>query len=214
MNDNRNYYYKSDSVSKRNEYPIIIDWIPPRSYIIDLGCGDGSLLTQARKKDIKSVGIEISPSGIREAKKKGLQVVQGRIDSKLRYKNKEFDFAVCNVTLQMVMYPEVLLSEMCRIAKYQIVSFPNFAFFPNRLEMLLKGRMPTLMLYSYKWYSTGHIHQFSVADFEKYCIENNIHIIKKHHFISFQYPYIPQKILQLFPNIWSRLSIYLLEGKR
>jgi methionine biosynthesis protein MetW len=76
-----------------------------------------------------------------------------------------FDYAICNVTLQMVMYPEVTLREMKRIAQCQIISFPNFAFLLNRLELLLLGRMPRRMLSGYSWYNTGHIHQFSIRDF-------------------------------------------------
>jgi methionine biosynthesis protein MetW len=74
-------------------------------------------------------------------------------------------YAVCNVTIQMVMYPEILLREMKRVSRYQIISFPNFAFWKNRIELLLKGRMPKRMLFGYSWYSTGHIHQLSINDF-------------------------------------------------
>jgi len=102
---------------------------------------------------------------VEACKKKGLKVIQGRIDEKLPFDDNTFDYSICNVTIQMVMYPEILLSEMKRISKYQIVSFPNFCHYKNRLDLLLKGRMPKPMLFGYKWYSTGHIHQLSIKDF-------------------------------------------------
>ena len=88
------------------------------------------------------------------------------IDEPLSYADNEFDLSICHITIQMVMYPEVLLKEMKRISKFQIISFPNFAFYKNRMDLLFNGRMPKPMLFGYKWFSTGHIHQFSLKDFE------------------------------------------------
>ncbi len=168
MNDNRNYTYDVNSNILREEYEIVAKWIPARSSVIDLGCGEGSLLSFLRKKNISGVGVDVSSSGIKAAKEKNLNVHTGRIDVPLKFKDKEFDFAICNVTLQMVMYPEVLLLEMKRIAKRQIVSFPNFAFVLNRLDLLINGRMPRPMMPGYQWNSTGHIHQLSISDFKDF----------------------------------------------
>lgn len=119
-------------------------------------------------KQIEATGIEISTTGVDICKKHGLQVSQGRIDVKLdQLSDNSFDFAVCNVTIQMVMNPEVTLQEMKRISRYQIVSFPNFAFLWQRLDLLFAGRMPRRLMYGYDWYSTGHIHQLSIADFKR-----------------------------------------------
>jgi methionine biosynthesis protein MetW len=213
MNDNRNYRYDINSVSNREEYCSIMDWIPKGSKVIDLGCGDGSLLLLLQEKGITGTGIEISKSGVVAARKKRLKVRQGRIDEKLDYRDKQFDYAICNMTLQMVMRPERLLLEMSRIAHKQIVSFPNFAYFLNRLDLLFNGRMPKYMIPGYKWYSTGHIHQLSVGDFLNYCRTNSIKIIdKKYIFPKKIFGFrIPAIIQNTYPNLFSYTAIFLTE---
>ena len=166
--DNRKYNYSDTINVEREEYKKIVELIPERSKIIDLGCGNGNLIEMLiNKKNVSAIGIDISDSGLSECKQKGLDVVHGEIDKKLDFKDDEFDYAICNVTIQMVNYPEVLLSEMKRIATYQIISFPNFAFYKNRLKLLFKGKMPDNMLFEYKWFNSGHIHQLSIKDFEE-----------------------------------------------
>jgi len=186
MNDNRKYKFTPESVAHRDEYPIIANLIKKGSKVIDLGCGDGSLLKLLKEtKETKGLGIEISKSGVVSSLAKKIKAVQGRIDVKLPYRDKEFDYAICNVTLQMVMYPEVLLSEMHRISRYQIVTFPNFAFILNRYELLIKGQMPRTMIPGYDWYSTGHIHQLSIKDYRRFCKTNKFTIAREAHILSF-----------------------------
>lgn len=213
MNDNRNYSYGKNSAAYRDEYQIILDWIPKGSFVIDLGCGDGSLLKLLKAKGISGEGVELSESGITSAKNKGLKVKQGRIDILLPYKDQFFDFAVCNVTLQMVLYPEILLLEMKRIAKKQIVSFPNFAFIFNRLDLLINGRMPRIMIPGYEWYSTGHIHQLSIRDFRDFCKKNNFEILEENHIYPKQIFFIPKPILKLFANMCASSAIFLTKSK-
>lgn len=141
----------------RPEYEIIVDWVKEDSTVIDLGCGDGALLGQLGYKCRGGIGLD--------------KIYGQYIDKKEtydKYKDKQFDYAICNVTLQMVENPSILLAEMSRISKYQIISFPNFAKWQNRLELLFKGRMPRWMLCGYNWYDTGHTHQLSIKDFELY----------------------------------------------
>ena len=210
MNDNRDYHYSIGSQTLREEYNVIADWIKEGSSVIDLGCGDGSLLALIEKlKCTTCEGRDISRSAVLATRKKGFEATVGRIDQKLPYKSKQFDYAICNVTLQMVTYPEILLSEMRRISKYQIIAFPNFAFILNRLELLFYGRMPQTMLSGYNWFDTGHIHQLSFSDFELFCKNNDIHIINKH----FIYP-VPLSILSpLSPskmaNLCATLAVFM-----
>ena len=212
MRDNRNYIYSSGEVSMREEFKHIARWIKYGSSVIDLGCGDGTLLLLLKeKKNIKVAdGIEIVKSGVIASRKKGLNVWQGKIDVSLnKTKDKTYDYAICNVTLQMVMYPEILISEMKRISSKQIISFPNFAFILNRIELLLKARMPRSMIPGYEWYSTGHIHQLSILDFVDYCKKNDINILDQDNIYPSRCFYIPKQILLLFPNLFTRTSLFL-----
>lgn len=208
MGDNRNYIYDRNQITTRPEYPYIEKWITEKAKVIDLGCGNGSLLQILRNnKHIEAAGIEISATGVAICQKRGLQVSQGRIDVTLsQIPDDSFDFAVCNVTIQMVMNPEVTLQEMKRIARFQIISFPNFAFLWQRLDLLFAGRMPRRLLYGYDWYSTGHIHQLSINDFKKTArdiglrIRESVYLIGRH-----------KMAVSLWPNLLATEAILLLE---
>ena len=166
MNDNRNYVW-DEQISVRPEYPVIERWVTDGARVIDLGCGNGALLEFLKtRKHISEFGIELAPSGVAACRQRGLNARAGRIDVALDdVADAAFDVAICNVTLQMVMYPEIVLKEMRRVARHQIIAFPNFAFILNRLDLLLCGRMPRWGLFGYTWFNTGHIHQLSISDF-------------------------------------------------
>lgn len=168
-NDNRKYDYTGHEVLDRAEFPIIAGMIARGSSVCDLGCGNGTLLVKLRdERECNVTGMELAESGVEVCRNKGLDVKQGAIDTTLPWGDKSFDYTVCNVTLQMVTWPEKLLQEMERIARYSIISFPNFGYYRNRIELLLTGKMPRKMLFGYTWYSTGHIHQLGLADFMEY----------------------------------------------
>ncbi len=209
FNDNRNYNYSGFEDFDRPDYSFIVELVNENSKVVDLGCGNGSLMQKlVREKKASVKGIEISESGVSICKEKGLDVIQGRIDNILPFKDNEFDYSICHITIQMVMYPEVLLQEMKRISKYQIISFPNFAFYKNRLELLFNGRMPRKMLFGYDWFNTGHIHQLSYKDFiELINIVGNLKIRK----ISFiKSNSIKDYSIPIFPNLLMQFPIFLL----
>src|SRR3989304_7536086 len=211
--DNRQYFY-NDEFYIRAEFPIIHNWIKEGSRIIDLGCGNGSLMKFIKEnKNAETEGIEISESGVLAAINNGLKVKQGRIDNVDSYKeyaNNQFDYAICNVTVQMVMFPEILIREMKRIARCQIISFPNFAFISNRFDLVFFGRMPKPMLFGYNWYDTGHIHQLSVKDFKMFCRRQNL-IISKQSYLGLGFF---GKIVNIFvPNLFSKVAIFLCQKK-
>ncbi|HAP34538.1 MAG TPA: methionine biosynthesis protein MetW [Bacteroidetes bacterium] len=211
INDNRKYDYSNHHDSERSEYPIIVDMVKPNSRVIDLGCGNGTLLAMLKKeKNIVDCGLEISETGVAVCKERGLNVSFGRIDERLPFDDNAFDYAICNVTIQMVMYPEILLKEMKRVSKYQIVSFPNFAFWKNRFDLLLNGRMPRPMMFNYSWYGTGHIHQLSFRDFSQLVDDiGGLRIVER----RFTEPNDPIRkiIASMFPDLFHLLGIYLLE---
>ncbi|WP_212005351.1 methionine biosynthesis protein MetW [Chitinophaga sp. HK235] len=207
-NDNRNYDYSQLPSEKRGEYEKVTDLLSPGNTVLDLACGNGRLMEMMiEEKQCDCKGIEISLSGVEICQQKGLQVIRGRIDETLPYADNEFDVAVCNVTIQMVMYPETLLSEMKRVSRRQIISFPNFAYFRNRIDMLINGRMPKKMLFGYQWYNTGHIHQLSLRDFEE-LLENvgGLRIARKRYVpIGFK---IIDSLGNVFPG-WFRKTIII-----
>lgn len=209
-NDNRRYVY-TDEVYMRAEYPFIANWITDSARVIDLGCGNGALMHYLQeKKHVHIEGVDSSPTGVRTGLRQGLSLSLGQIDDEatyLPYRDKYFDYAICNVTVQMVMYPEVLLTQMVRIAKQVIVSFPNFAYVENRLDLLLRGVMPRPMLYGYTWYNTGHIHQLSVNDFKAWATRNNVKILDAAYLGGLG------AASHVCPNLLARVAIFLCEEK-
>jgi methionine biosynthesis protein MetW len=208
MGDNRNYIYEHDQITARPEYPYIENWISEKARVIDLGCGDGALLQILRNiKQVEPAGVEISATGVDICNQRDLHVTQGRIDVTLgQIPDDSFDFAVCNVTIQMVMNPEIVLQEMKRIARFQIVSFPNFAFLWQRLELLFAGRIPRKLLYGYDWYSTGHIHQLSIKDFKKTAGDLGLIIQDKVYLVGRR-----KMLFPVWPNMLATEAIFLLE---
>lgn len=213
VNDNRNYDYSSHPNEDRKEYSIIVNYIQSGTTVLDLGCGNGTLLQRLRtEKNVKGTGVEISESGVDICRQRGLDVRYGRIDEPLPFKDNEFDYAVCNVTIQMVMYPETLLREMKRVSRYQIISFPNFAFWKNRIELLLKGRMPKRMLFGYSWYSTGHIHQLSIDDFMLLLHEVGGMTVES-RWVDRSSIAARNFLNVLFPNLFQLLAVFVLKKK-
>lgn len=213
-NDNRKYDYSGYRFTDRTEYEYISALVEPGSTVIDLGCGNGSLLQKLiRENSVTGCGLELAESGVQVCVSKGLNVKQGAIDCPLEYSDNQFDYAICNVTIQMVMAPEVLLKEMQRISKRQIVSFPNFGFYKNRIDMLLKGRMPKQMIFGYKWYSTGHVHQLSIKDFYELINDVGNFKILKHTFVGTN-SQLKNYLMERFPNLFQTLPIFVLEKEK
>lgn len=214
QNDNRNYSYTKYDEGFRLEYPFIEGFVKTGEKVIDLGCGNGRLLEHLReKKSIQGHGIDSSETGIEMTRSKGFTCEKTSIDKGLpQHKTKSFDLAVCNVTIQMLMYPETLIKEMKRISHRQIISFPNFAFYKARLELLLQGKMPPVGLYGYKWYSTGHIHQLSYRDFTEFCQSQSLEILG--------FRAVREKeggwrslLIKKWPNLFSQTCLFLLKPK-
>lgn len=204
--DNRRYVFEGEKLATRPEYSLIVDMIPSTSKVIDLGCGEGTLgYYLLHEKKCHVTGVEISPSGVEIAKKRGLDAYCASIDQGLpNFRNNEFDVAVCNATMQMVMFPERLLEEMKRISREQIISFPNFGSYKNRIHFLFKGRMPTPMLYGYKWYNTGHIHQFSLLDLKALLAELGMEITELHFTSRVAWKSL---LIKLWPNLFGDILI-------
>ncbi len=165
----------------RLDHSVILDLVPPGVKVLDLGCGDGSLLSKlVLEKGVVGRGIEISEEGVRACIARGLTVLHGDIDGGLRdYPDASFDYVILNQTIQAVKKPDVVLSEMLRVGRKGIVGFPNFGFWKMRLDLLLRGRMPKTAHLPYEWYDTPNIHFCTVRDFDVYCREKGIAVERR-----------------------------------
>ncbi len=212
QNDNRAYQYTNNFTEDRPEYNSVCSLIDMGVSVIDMGCGEGSLMQKLIiERKCKCTGIEISESGVAVCLQKNLNVVKGEIDKIVPFATNEFDVALCNVTLQMVNYPEKTIQEMKRVAsKKIIISFPNFAYWLNRLEMLFKGRMPKKLLFGYSWYSTGHIHQFSLLDIKQLIKEVGALRVKKIACVK-SGNVIIDMFAKWLPNIFGKIIILEIE---
>ena len=163
------------------DFNVISNLIPSGSNIIDIGCGDGSLLDYLDKnKNINGRGLEIDQDKIRECLAKGISVMQGDADIDLvDYPDKSFDYSILTYTLQATKKPKEVLEELVRISDKAIVSFPNFGYWKIRFNLLLSGTMPVSNNLSYSWYETPNLHFCTISDFIELCDATNIKIEKK-----------------------------------
>ncbi len=157
----------------RQDLRLIADMIEPGSRVLDIGCGDGSLLAYlARCKKVDGRGIELSQSGVNVCVGHGLSVIQGDADRDLEaYPAGAFDVVVLSQTLQATQRPRKVIEALVRIGRRAIVSFPNFGFWRIRLRLLINGRMPVSHCLSYPWYETPNIHLCTISDFVALCDE-------------------------------------------
>jgi methionine biosynthesis protein MetW len=162
----------------RPDLALIADHVAPGSRVLDVGCGDGSLLQVLRDERQCNVhGMEIDPGDVAECVGKGLSVIQGDADKDLAfYPDAAFDYAILSQTLQTTMRPDQVMEALLRIGRRAFVSFPNFAHWRVRLSLVWNGRMPVTRLLPVAWYETPNIHHLTVSDFRDFVKERGIKV--------------------------------------
>jgi len=162
----------------KNEFKIIVNLLPIQSRVLDVGCGDGTLIEALiKQKNIDVRGIELEESKVKQCISKGLSVIQGNAETELsQFPDKAFDFVILSQTLQAFYQPENVLNELLRIGKKVIISIPNFGYWQVRTSLLLFGKMPVTKSLPDTWYNTPNLHMCSIKDFYQFCEEKKIKI--------------------------------------
>jgi len=162
--------------SIRKDWDLIESLIKGKSRILDIGCGEGDLIRQlAKNLEAQVHGIEKDQDMALKGIAKGLNITHGDAETDLfQYSNQSFDYVILSQTLQAMIEPKKILTELLRVGSKAIVSFPNFGHWKIRLQLLLFGKMPITEGLPYSWYDTPNIHFFTLKDFENLCKEMNI----------------------------------------
>lgn len=189
---------------------ILNAWIPKNSEVLDLGCGDGSLLASLKNKlNVSGYGVDISEKKIQLSLSKGLNVIEQDIDEGLdNFKDASFDIVIMSQSIQALKKPENALKEIVRIGKECIVSIPNFANLKCRVQLALTGKMPVSNALPYDWYSTPNLHLCSLRDFESLCKKLNIRVIDRKLSDSNGRSSF---LMKIFPNLFTEVALYKLK---
>ena len=196
----------------KQEFQIIADLIEKKTRVLDVGCGDGTLmefLKSNKKIDIR--GIEISKNNIQKCVGKGLIVIEGDAEKDLiQFPNQSFDFVILSQTLQAFLNPEKVINELLRVGKKAIVTVPNFGFWKVRLELLIKGTMPITKNLPDEWHSTPNIHMCTIKDFFNFCNNRKIRLDKSLALHNEKTSLIKSSNLDI-KNLSAELGIFLIE---
>ena len=197
----------------KKEFKIISNLIEKNSRVLDVGCGDGELMSfifNNISQDIR--GIEISKTNVQKCISKGLTVIEGDAESDLfQFPDSSFDFVVLSQTLQAFLNPEKVLDELLRVGKKAIVTIPNFGHWKVRIDLLFKGTMPVTKSLPHEWYNTPNLHMCTIKDFFNFCDRKKIKFIKSLALNQ-------EKVLNISKsnlatrNFFSDLGIFLIEN--
>lgn len=192
----------------RPDLEIIEQWIRPGSQVLDLGCGDGTLLDFLQKeKQATGYGLEINPDHITTCMSKGVSVIEQNLDIQGlgNFGDQTFDVVLMTQALQAVRRPDMVLDEMLRVGREGIVTFPNFAHWRLRWGLALSGRMPESDALPYKWYDTPNIRLCTFRDFEALCHQKRFRI-KDRSVVDVQHR--DRWYHRLWPNMLGQIAIY------
>lgn len=192
-------------MERRLDYSIIADLINPDSRVLDLGCGNGDLLSLLeKKKNVRGAGIEINEKEVDSCIEKGLTVIHGDIDTELLdYSSKRFDYVILYESLQQVLNPKEVILESLRVSKKVIVGIPNFCHANGRFQVFFKGNVPITKELPDQWYNTPNLRFLSIKDFQSFCVQNKIKIEQKRAISRNQE-------ITFWPNLFAHVGIFVL----
>ena len=196
----------------KNEFKVIANLIEKDKRVLDVGCGDGTLMKFLQdNKNIDCRGMEISKNKVQKCIEKGLTVIEGNAEIDLiQFPDKSFDYAVLSQTLQAFLDPDLVINELLRVGKKAIVTIPNFGYWKVRLHLLTKGTMPVTKTLPDEWYNTTNLHMCTIKDF--------VYFVKSRNFKIFKSLALNDKNVTLindsnlgFKNLIADLGIFLIE---
>ena len=182
----------------KKEFQIISELIENNCRVLDVGCGDGTLMKFLKdRKKVDTRGLEISKNNVQSCISKGLSIIEGNAEKDLhQFPNLSFDYVILSQTLQAFYNPEKVIEDLLRVANKAIVTIPNFGYWKVRMHLLFKGTMPVTKNLPNEWYNTPNLHMCTIKDFENYCNKKKIKINSSN--LNFQ-------------NIFSELGIFIIE---
>ena len=194
------------------EFKIIANLIEANTRVLDVGCGDGTLmefLKDDKKIDIR--GIEISKNNVQKCIGKGLTVIEGDAEKDLsQFPDGSFDFVILSQKLQAFLNPEKVIAELLRVGKKAIVTIPNFGYWKVRLHLVIKGTMPITRTLPDEWYNTPNLHMCTIKDFFMFCKNRKINLYKSIALKNLKSSKITDSNLSL-KNLTAVLGIFLIE---
>jgi len=195
----------------KSEFKVIADLLPNNSKVLDVGCGDGSLMDLlAKDKNIEVRGLELDQSNVQKCIVKGLPVIQGDAETELyQFPPQSFDYVILSQTLQAFYKPDKVLRELLRIGKSVIVSIPNFGYWKVRTSLLFFGKMPITKTIPNTWFNTPNLHMCTIKDLFNYCEDQNIEIKKVIGVNENNISLIKKSNLEM-KNLFSKLGIFLI----
>ncbi len=192
----------------RYDFDVIARWIAPGEKVLDLACGDGSLLRHLMsERDVQGYGVENDPDNLVACLKNGINVIQVDLEKGLAgFEDGFFDHVIMSLSLQAIHNTQGILAEMLRVGHEAVVSFPNFAYWRHR-QSILNGRMPVSESLPHQWFNTPNVRFFTIADFEALCELNAIEI---REMLAFD----DGKPVQQEPNFLANVGVFRLGRNR
>ena len=188
----------------RYDYDVITQWIEPGEKVLDLGCGDGTLLKhRVEVRQVQGYGVENDPDKLQASVRNGINVIQMDLEKGLvGLEDGFFDHVIMSLSLQAMHNTQGILHEMLRVGREAVVSFPNFGYWRHR-QSILNGRMPVSESLPHQWYNTPNVRFFTIADFDVLCEMNGIAVRERLAFDE-------GKLVLEEPNFLASVAVYRL----